>query len=142
MDSELRIEGCATKDDLAKPDEFDAEGQRVLIVGKSGNTTDLTVGVFAGLESFVFNEGGIVSAELGIYNSGAKNAGVFSDMGDSGSGVWYIKQGKAHWVGQLHSGSNSGGPTAIHITYCTPMWYVIEQVKKVSPHDDFYRTRW
>ena len=51
----LRIEGCATKEDLANPTEFDREGQRCLIVGKDGNTTDLTVGRYAGLVSPIRN---------------------------------------------------------------------------------------
>ena len=81
----LRIEGCATKEDLAHPAEFDSEGQRCLIVGKDGNSTDLTVGRYAGLISFTQNEVGIESVELGIYNSGVKTAEVFSAKGDSGS---------------------------------------------------------
>jgi hypothetical protein len=48
----LRVGGCATKEDLANPAEFDSEGQRCLIVGKDGNTTDLTVGRYAGMVSF------------------------------------------------------------------------------------------
>jgi hypothetical protein len=70
----LRIEGCATKEDLANPAEFDSEGQPCLIVGKDGNTTDLTVGCYAGLESFTQNEVGVESIELAIYNSGVKGA--------------------------------------------------------------------
>ena len=45
----LRIEGCATKltkEELSKPMGYDGEGQRCLIVGKDGNTTDLTVGCY------------------------------------------------------------------------------------------------
>ena len=83
----LRIEGCATKEDLAKPAEFDSEGQRCLIAGKDGNTTDLTVGRYAGLMSFTLNEVGTESVELGIYNSGAK---PFSAKGDSGSLIWQM----------------------------------------------------
>jgi len=67
----LRIEGCATKEDLAHPAEFDSEGQRCLMAGKDGNTTDLTVGRYAGLVSFTQNEFGIESVELGIYDSGS-----------------------------------------------------------------------
>ena len=48
----LRIEGCATKEDLAHPAETDGEGQHCLMVSKYGNTTDLTVGRYAGLISF------------------------------------------------------------------------------------------
>lgn len=82
----LRIVGCATKEDLANPTEFDSEGVRCYIVGKDGNTTDLTVGRYAGLVSYTRNGVGVVSVELGIYNSGLKNATeVFSAKGDSGS---------------------------------------------------------
>ena len=80
-----RIEGCATDEDLANPAEFDSEGKRCLIVGKDGNTTDLTVGRYAGLVSFTLNQVGIEFVELGIYNSGFRIAEVFSAKGDSGS---------------------------------------------------------
>jgi hypothetical protein len=138
----LRIEGCATKEDLANPTAFDSEGQRCLIVGKDGNTTDLTVGRYAGLVSFTRNEVGIESVELGIYNSGIKNTEVFSEKGDSGSLVWHTKDGKARIVGQLHSGSNKGGSTSNHIAYCTPGWYLLDQIRKKFKHAEFYRTTW
>jgi len=138
----LRIEGCATKEDLANPAEFDSEGQRCLIVGKDGNTTDLTVGRYAGLVSFTLNEVGIESVELGIYNSGVKNVEAFSAKGDSGSLVWHTRNGKARIVGQLHSGSNKGGSTSNHVTYCTPGWYLLDQIRKKFKYADFYRTTW
>ncbi|KAF8324403.1 hypothetical protein F5887DRAFT_1024776 [Amanita rubescens] len=133
----LRIEGCATKEDLSNPAEFDSEGQRCLIVGKDGNTTDLTVGLYAGLVSFTLNEVGIESVELGIYNSGNKTAEVFSAKGDSGSLVWHMTNGKARIVGQLHSGHNKGGSTSNHVTYCTPGWYFLDQIKKRFKYADF-----
>ena len=108
----LRIEGCATKEDLANPVEFDGEGQRCLIVGKDGNTTDLTVGCYAGLVSLTLNEVCIESVELGIYNSGVKSAEAFSAKGDSGSLVWHTRNGQAYIVGQLHSGNKRGGSTS------------------------------
>ncbi|KAJ7484702.1 hypothetical protein FB451DRAFT_1169725 [Mycena latifolia] len=123
-------------------DQFDSEGERCFIVGKDGNTTDLTVGRYAGLVSFVLNEVGVVSVELGVYNSGLKNAEVFSAKGDSGSLVWHTKDGKAYIVGQLHSGGNKGGSTNNHVTYCTPGWYLLAQIKQQYPHADFYRTTW
>ena len=138
----LRIEGCATKEELAHPAEFDNEGQHCLIVGKDGNTTDLTVGRYAGLVSFTQNEVGIESVELGIYNSGDKTVEVFSAKGDSGSVVWYLKNGKARIVGQLHSGHNKGGSTSNHVTYCTPGWYLLKQIQKRFKYADFYRTTW
>ncbi|KAI0031611.1 hypothetical protein K488DRAFT_86631 [Vararia minispora EC-137] len=57
----LRIKCCATMEELAHPTEFDSEGQRCLIVSKDGNSTDLTVGRYAGLVSFVENEVGVES---------------------------------------------------------------------------------
>lgn len=84
-DRNLRIEGCATKEDLSHPAEFDSEGQHCLMVGKNGNTTDLTIGRYAGLVSFTRNQAGLASVELGIYNSGDKFAEPFSAEGDSGS---------------------------------------------------------
>ncbi|KAH9167356.1 hypothetical protein EDB89DRAFT_1997768, partial [Lactarius sanguifluus] len=137
----LRIVGCATKEVLANPTEFDSEGEHCFIVGKDGNTTDLTVGRYAGLVSFT-NNVGIVSVELGIYNSGFRNAEVFSAKGDSGSLVWHTKDGSAYIVGQRHSGENKGGSTSNHITYCTPGWYLLAQIKKHYPHADFYRITW
>ena len=138
----LRIKGCATKEELANPAEFDNEGQPCLIVGKDGNSTDLTVGRYAGLVSFTQNEVGIESVELGIYNSGVKGAEVFSAKGDSGSLVWHTKGGEARIVGQLHSGQNKGGSTSNHVTYCTPGWYLLKQIKKKFKYADFYRTTW
>lgn len=102
----LRIFGCATREDLATPVEFDNEGQRCLMVGKDGNTTDLTVGHFSGPESFTRNAVGVKSRELAIYNSGNKTVEVFSAKGDSGSLVWHMKDDMARIVGQIHSGGN------------------------------------
>ena len=138
----LRIVGCASKEDLAVPAEFDSEGQRCLVVGKDGNSTDLTVGIYAGLESFALNEFGVESMELGIYNSGKKSVKAFSAKGDSGSLVWHMKDGKAHIVGQLHSGRNIGGLTSNHVTYCTPGWYLLDEIRKQFKSADFYRTTW
>jgi len=138
----LRIVGCATKEDFANPTEFDSEGDRCFIVGKDGNTTELTVGRYAGLVSFTLNDVGIVSIELGIYNAGLRQSEVFSAKGDSGSLVWHTKDGKAYIVGQLHSGENKGGSSSNHISYCTPGWYLVAQIKKHFPHADFYRTTW
>ena len=108
----LRIVGCATKEDLDNPTEFDSEGERCFIVGKDGNSTDLTVGHYAGLVSFTLNDTGDWSRELGIYNSSLKKAKVFSARGDSGSPVWRAKEGEGYIVGHLHSGENKGGSTS------------------------------
>lgn len=142
-DGKLRIHGCASKEDLAVPAEFDSEGQRCLMVGKDGNTTDLTVGRYAGLESFAQNSVGVESIELAIYNAGHNKANeTFSAKGDSGSLIWHMRDGKAYIVGQLHSGHNKGGSTNNHVTYCTPGWWLLEQIKKKYKHAVFYPESW
>ncbi|KAF9060746.1 hypothetical protein BDP27DRAFT_1491913 [Rhodocollybia butyracea] len=95
----LQIEGCATKEDLFYPAGLNSEGQRCLMVGKDGNTMTSP----------------IESIELGIYNSGDKTFEVFLAKGDSGSLVWHMTEGKAHIVGQIHSGENKGGLTSNHM---------------------------
>ncbi|KIY71795.1 hypothetical protein CYLTODRAFT_418511 [Cylindrobasidium torrendii FP15055 ss-10] len=139
-EGKLRIVDCATEDDLAHPTEFDAEGQHCLMVGKDGSTTGLTVGRYAGLVSFLENEAGIVSRELAIYNAG--RASPFSKKGDSGSLAWHLHGGGARMVGQLHSGRNAGQTTGNHITYATPAWYLLEQVREKYQYADFYPTEW
>ena len=112
------------------------------MVSKYGNTTDLTVGCYAGLVSFTQNDIGMESIKLGIYNSGNKTAKVFSAKGDSGSLVWHTMNSKARIVGQLHSGHNKGGLTSNHVMYCTPGWYLLGQIKKRFKYADFYRATW
>ncbi|KAF8431838.1 hypothetical protein L210DRAFT_3764124 [Boletus edulis BED1] len=60
----------------------------------------------------------------------------------TGSLVWHTKDGKARIVGQLHSGQHKGGSTSNHVTYCTPGWYLLMQIKKKFKYADFYRTTW
>jgi hypothetical protein len=135
----LRIVGCTTKEALDNPTEFDSEGEPCFIVGKDGNTTDLTI---AGMVTFTLNDTSKWSRELGIYNSSLKKTEVFSAQGDSGSLVWRTKDGNGYIVGQLHSAENKGGSTSNHVTYCTPGWYLLEQIKNRFPYADFYRTTW
>jgi hypothetical protein len=136
------IEGWSTLDELAVPDDIDSEHQRFLMVGKDGNTTDLTVGRYAGLVSFTEDDAGVTSIEIGIYNAGRKTAEVFSDKGDSGALVWHMKNGKGYIVGQLHSGENKGGSSSNHVTYCTPGEKLQANIKAKFPHADFFRTAW
>ena len=144
MGRKLRIEGCATTEDLAHPTTIDADGQHSLIVGKDGNTTDLTVGHYAGLVSLTRSEAGVESVELGIYNSGVTTANMepFSARGDSGALVWCVKDGKACIFGQLHSGGSKGAGTSNHVSYCTPGWFLLEQIRRRFEYAEFYRTAW
>jgi hypothetical protein len=58
----------------AHPAESDSKGQCCLIVGKNGNTTDLTGAHCTNLVSFTQNEVGIDSVKLHICNLGNKPA--------------------------------------------------------------------
>ncbi|KAG8742377.1 hypothetical protein FRC10_001599 [Ceratobasidium sp. 414] len=131
---QLRINGCVTRELLAVPDCFDNNGEPCLVVMKDGNTTDLTVGRYAGLEAYLCDDLGVESIELAIYNYDGQS-GPFSAKGDSGS---LIFDGGGHMVGILHSGMPKGGSN--HVTYATPAWWAIEQLKLEYPHADFNRT--
>jgi Equine arteritis virus serine endopeptidase S32 len=130
---QLRINGCVTRELLAVPDCFNSKGEPCLIVMKDGNATDLTVGRYAGLEAYLCDDLGVESTELAIYNYD-KQSGSFSAKGDSGS---LIFDGEGHMVGILHSGIPKGGSN--HITYATPAWWAIQQLKLKYPHADFNR---
>ncbi|KAJ6463355.1 hypothetical protein C8R45DRAFT_1055836 [Mycena sanguinolenta] len=115
---QLRMSGCLSKELLAAPDCYDSNGEPCLIVMKDGNTTDLTVGHYAGLEAHLCNDLGVESIELAFYNYD-RTSGPFSAEGDSGSLIF------------------DGGST--HVTYATPAWWAVEQLKIKYPHADFNR---
>ncbi|KAF9075531.1 hypothetical protein BDP27DRAFT_1380708 [Rhodocollybia butyracea] len=129
----LRINGCVTRELLANPDCLDSNNQPCLIVMKDGNTTDLTVGRYSGTEAYLCDERGVESIELAIYNYD-KDSGSFSAKGDSGS---LIFDGLGKMVGILHSGMPKG--TSNHVTFATPAWYAIEQLKVKYPYADLNR---
>ncbi|KAB5591247.1 hypothetical protein CTheo_5329 [Ceratobasidium theobromae] len=129
----LTINGFVTHQLLLNPDGFDSNGDPCLIVMKDGNTTDLTVGRYSGMETYLSNELGVQSIELAIYNYD-KESGPFSAKGDSGS---LIFDGMGRMVGILHSGMRKGLSELSHVTYATPAWYVIEKLKTKYPHADF-----
>jgi hypothetical protein len=132
------IERVAPPELLANPDMFDNEGRPCLIVGKDGTKTGLTFGRYAGLESYLCNDLGVESIELGIYNWG-KNFPVFSNKGDSGALIW---DGNHHAVGQLHSGMSKGGSSNSHITYATPIWWLMGRIKREFPNAIFFLKTW
>ena len=134
----VRINGIVTRELLASPDLFDYEDLPCFIVLKDGSTTDLTVGRYAGLESFLCDEGGVESVELAIYNYNKKSS-PFSAKGDSGS---LIFDGLGHMVGLLHSGKSRNSFTGAHVTYATPIWWLVGRIKERYPHADFNRTAW
>ncbi|KAJ7900280.1 hypothetical protein B0H14DRAFT_3080626 [Mycena olivaceomarginata] len=117
----LRLRDCVSANLLASPDCYDDNGEPCLIVMKDGNTTDLTVGRFVGLEAYTCDEFGIESIELAIYNY---NKHIFA--------------GDGRLVGILHSGMPKGASN--HVTYATPAWWILEQIKVHYPHADFWCT--
>ena len=100
---------------------------------KDGNTTDLTVGRYVGLEAYICDEFGIETTELAIYNYN-KQSGPFSAKGDSGSAIF---TGDGRLVGILHSGMSKGIST--HVTFAMAAWRVFEYIKARYPHADLWR---
>ena len=132
---QLRINGCLTRELLAVPDCFDSSGAPCFLVMKDGNTTDLTVGRYSGLEAYLCDGLGVESIEFAIYNYD-NQSGPFSLKGDSGSLVF---DGQGRRVGILHSGMLKGRGNMYNVTYATPAWWAIEQIKRKYPHADFNR---
>ena len=58
-------------------DSFDRNGETCIVIVKDGNTTDLTVGRYAGPKAYICDELGIELKELAIYNYD-KQSGPFS----------------------------------------------------------------
>jgi hypothetical protein len=135
---QMRINGIVSQELLASPDLFDSEGKPCFIVLKQGSTTNLTVGRYAGLESFLCDENGVKSVEIAIYNFGERS-GPFSDKGDSGALVF---DSFGRMVALLHSGKSKSDLTSSYVTYCTPAWWLIPRIKKRYPYADFNRTAW
>lgn len=134
VNRQLRINDCVTHEQLAAPNSYYGNDKPCFIVMKDGSTTDLTVGRYAGLEAYVCDEFGVESKELAIYNYDWQS-GPFSAKGDSGS---LIFDGEGRMVGILHSGMPKG--TSNHVTYATPAWWIIDELKLQYPYADFDRT--
>ncbi|PIL26038.1 hypothetical protein GSI_11792 [Ganoderma sinense ZZ0214-1] len=130
---QLRIRGAVPREFLARPDCFDENGYPVYIVGKDGNTTDFTVGRYAGLEAYLCDESGQESIEAAVYNY-SKTSGNFSAKGDSGS---LIFTGNGQMLAILHSGMPRGFSS--HVTFGTPAFWVIQQLKTKYKYADFAR---
>lgn len=135
-DGLLQVEGFVEYDEIRKPQQLDANGEKCLIVFKDGNTTGTTFGRLSGMESFVRNypSYGISSKTIGIavYPYSDKD-GAFSDAGDSGS---IVVDSKGRIVGLLVGGAGATGGT--DVTYLTPYWWIEEQMKIVYPNIFLY----
>jgi hypothetical protein len=130
----LRIRGIVSRELLASADCYDEKAGPVFIVGKVGNITDFTVGRFSALEAYLCDEFNRESIEVAVYNY-SKTSGNFSAKGDSGS---LIFTGDGRMVAILHSGMPKG--VSSHVTYGTPAWWAVEQLKEHYPYADFNRT--
>ena len=104
------------------------------IVGKYGNSTKLTLGRSSGMEAYICTDLGHESREMVFYNYG-NNTGNFSDYGDSGS---LIFSGDGDAIAILHSGMPRGTDSGNHVTFGTPMWWVIKQILVKYPSAEFY----
>ena len=64
----LKIQGVVTRELLATLDCYDEKRDPVYIIRKDGNTTDFTVGRYAGLEAYLCDEFGNESIEVAVHN--------------------------------------------------------------------------
>ncbi|KDQ14763.1 hypothetical protein BOTBODRAFT_55258 [Botryobasidium botryosum FD-172 SS1] len=117
---------------VINPDTEDRNGGPLYIVAKYGNTTKLTLGRYSGMDAYTCTDLGQESREVVVYNYG-KNSSDFSDHGDSGS---LIFTGDGDALAILHSGMPRGLHN--HVTYGTPIWWVIKLILEKYPSAKFY----
>jgi hypothetical protein len=84
------------------------------------------------MEAYTCTDLGLESRDVVVYNYN-KNSGDFSDHGDSGS---LIFTGSGDGLAILHSGMPRGMNN--HVTYGTPLWWVIEQLLVKYPSAELY----
>lgn len=106
-DGLLQVRGVVKDDEIRKPEQLDANGEKCLIVVKNGQTTGPTLGRLTGMESFVrtYPEDGIknTSIEIAVYPYSNED-GAFSAPGDSGS---IVVDSKGRAVGMLVAGAGA-----------------------------------
>lgn len=130
---QLKIRGVVTRDLLINPDRRDESGNAMYVVAKDGNTSDLTVGRYTGLEAYLRDGFDKESIEIPVYNY-SKTSDSFAAKGDSGS---LIFTGDGRMLAVLHSGMPRGFSS--HVTFGTPAWWVIERLKLQYKYADFNR---
>ncbi|KAF5387096.1 hypothetical protein D9615_001610 [Tricholomella constricta] len=134
----LQVKDVMKDDEIRKPQQLDANGEKCLIVVKNGKATGTTIGRLSGMESFVRRqpEHGIkkTSIEIAIYSYSHKD-GAFSAPGDSGA---IVVDSKGRIVGMIVAGA--GAMEENDVTYLTPYWWIEEQIKKVFPDCFLYET--
>ncbi|KAG7439561.1 uncharacterized protein BT62DRAFT_1055711, partial [Guyanagaster necrorhizus] len=124
----LPLMGIISDDLMHTPDMWDSNGEPYLLVVKSGNATNTTIGRANGVFSIVrdyFQDMSInqTSMEWGIMNYDSESE-VFSEPGDSGAVIADIR---GHIGGMLTGGS--GMTTSPDMTYATPFWWLLERIK-------------
>ncbi|KAJ3784852.1 hypothetical protein GGU10DRAFT_399924 [Lentinula aff. detonsa] len=115
---------------LVNPDTEDQNGEPLYNVGKYGSTTKLTLGRYSGMDAYICTDLGLESREVVIYNY-SQTSGDFSNHGDSGS---LIFSGDGNALAILHSGMRMHN----HVSYGTPLWWVIKQILTKYPSAEFY----
>lgn len=135
-DGLLQVKGVVKDDEIRKPQQLDANGEKCLIVVKNGKTTGTTLGRLTGMESFIRThpEYGIkkTSIEIAVYPCSNKD-GAFSAPGDSGS---IVVDSRGRIVGLLVAGAGTTEET--DVTYLTPYWWIEEQMKIAYPNICLY----
>ncbi|KAI0292556.1 hypothetical protein BC826DRAFT_1146247 [Russula brevipes] len=124
----LPLMGVITDDLMHNPDMWDSDDEPCLLVVKTGNATDTTIGRANGVFSIVrdyFNDMSInqTSMEWGIINYDSKSE-VFSEPGDSGAIIADIR-GR---IGGLLTGGCHKLKSS-DMTYATPFWWLLERIK-------------
>ncbi|KAF8549223.1 hypothetical protein OG21DRAFT_1556983 [Imleria badia] len=142
FDRLLPLQGVIEEDELLRPQMLDADGERCLIVIKSGCTTGVTIGRATGAKSFVreyFPDGTQeTSVEWAILPYDQKS-GAFSASGDSGA---IIVDDKGRIGGLLTGGAgkmeDAGKMEVADVTYASPFYWLLQRIQTHFPNTHLY----
>ncbi|KIO23493.1 hypothetical protein M407DRAFT_27021 [Tulasnella calospora MUT 4182] len=135
----LQVTGVLSKEEIRKPTQLDANGEKCILAIKNGLASGVTVGRASGIESFVRVYGPEgktwTSREIAVYPYSQKD-GAFSAPGDSGS---IVVNWEGRIIGQLNGGAGTTDST--DVTYLTPFHWLLEQIKKAFPDAFLYQIK-
>ncbi|KAJ3825589.1 hypothetical protein F5880DRAFT_1610980 [Lentinula raphanica] len=131
----LQAYGVVPADEIRKPQHLDRNGNKCMFVVKNGLATGTTFGRCTGMESFTrvyYMETKMTAKEIAVLPYSNKE-GPFSDKGDSGS-IVLTRDGSI--LGMITGGA--GCTNATDVSYLTPFWFILEQIRKAYPNCHLY----
>ncbi|KAJ3825590.1 hypothetical protein F5880DRAFT_215325 [Lentinula raphanica] len=141
QDGLLQASGVVPEHEIRHPQHLDRNDNKCLFVLKNGSATGTTFGRTSGMKSYTRTYSGseieTTAEEIGVHpyhRDQFQGRFPFSDEGDSGS-IVLTRDGSV--LGMVTGGAGSSGST--DLTYVTPFWFILEQIRNVFPKCHLYQ---